>query len=144
MICCTICKKDKEEHLFYKAHSTKNGFLKRCIECYLSNQRNAYDKLKKTLTVEEFKLKRRKKQLKSCYGLSLEEYDKRLEKQNFKCAICETHEKDAPKGLLFVDHCHKTEKVRGLLCHRCNTALGHVRDSIPVLSKCISYLEENR
>ena len=43
---------------------------------------------------------------------------------------------------LVIDHCHKTHKVRGLLCHICNTALGQLNDSIDLLKKSIEYLEK--
>jgi len=142
MICCATCKENKEEHLFHKSKSKKSGFLRNCKDCHNTNQRYAYEKLKENLTTEEFKLRKRRKQLKHCYGISLDEYDKKLEEQSFKCSICEMHEKDAPKGILFVDHCHKTKKVRGLVCQHCNSALGHARDSILILSKCILYLEK--
>jgi len=43
-------------------------------------------------------------------------------------------------GDLFIDHCHKTGKVRKLLCHNCNVSLGHSKESIKVLFKMIKYL----
>jgi len=47
------------------------------------------------------------------------------------------------KNLLYVDHCHSSGKVRGLLCHHCNTALGKFQDSVEVLSSAIDYLRKN-
>lgn len=40
-----------------------------------------------------------------------------------------------------VDHCHKTKRVRGIICHHCNLVLGHARDSVEVLSAAIAYLK---
>ena len=52
------------------------------------------------------------------------------------CEICERPQK------LEVDHNHNTGKVRGLLCSRCNGALGQFLDNIEMLKKAIAYLEE--
>lgn len=57
------------------------------------------------------------------YGITLEQYDLMLEAQNYCCAIC-AKPHNAPRPLS-VDHCHRTGRVRGLLCTRCNVALGH-------------------
>jgi hypothetical protein len=43
-------------------------------------------------------------------------------------------------GVYHVDHCHKTNKRRGLLCHKCNVGLGMVQDSVEHLEKLIAYL----
>lgn len=61
--------------------------------------------------------------------------------QNGSCAICGKKETESKK--LVVDHNHKTGKVRGLLCHSCNTALGLVKEDIEILKKMIKYIEEN-
>lgn len=74
------------------------------------------------------------------YGLSPVDYQHRLEEQMGVCKIC----KNACdcKASLSIDHDHKTGRVRGLLCFRCNVALGSFRDSVEVLKSAISYLEE--
>ena len=48
-----------------------------------------------------------------------------------------------PQKPLYVDHCHETKKIRGLLCHQCNVALGHMNDDPQRLEKAISYLKES-
>ena len=65
-----------------------------------------------------------------------------LEAQNGRCKICGT---DTPMGTgaFHVDHCHMTNKVRGLLCHKCNVGLGHFNDNISLLSTAILYLNEH-
>lgn len=72
------------------------------------------------------------------YGLTKEQYDSLLAKQNFHCAIC-----DESKNL-HIDHCHTTGKVRGLLCRAHNLALGGFGDNPNTLQNAISYLEKNR
>ena len=62
-----------------------------------------------------------------------------VEDQQCKCKICG----NKPQKPLHVDHCHETKKVRGLLCHQCNVALGHMNDDPQRLEKAISYLNES-
>jgi len=76
----------------------------------------------------------------SKYGIVESDYKSFLEKQQNSCAICkETFNKSVePK----IDHNHATGKVRGLLCHNCNVALGHFKDNINILKTTIKYLED--
>ena len=67
-----------------------------------------------------------------------------LKLQNHKCAICELDEVDSLHGKLSVDHCHRTGKIRGLLCVNCNTAIGKLKDSDALLQKAINYLVKHR
>jgi hypothetical protein len=59
--------------------------------------------------------------------------------QGGSCKICKTHESNL-KRKLFVDHCHTTGSVRGLLCQSCNTMIGNAKDNILVLQAAINYL----
>lgn len=77
--------------------------------------------------------------LRSAFGISLEQYTSILASQNGQCAIC-GRAQDANKKRLAVDHCHKTSKVRGLLCSPCNQAIGLFKDSVPSLQSAIQYL----
>ena len=83
---------------------------------------------------------RKGEHLKCKYGISLNDYEQMLEEQNGCCAICKAHYTKFSK-LLAVDHCHKTGKIRGLLCINCNTALGKFKDNPFVLQTAIDYLE---
>lgn len=80
------------------------------------------------------------------YGISVEEYNKKKKKQKNRCAVCgkkETH-KDHRSGKtreLSVDHNHKTNDVRGLLCGNCNRGLGMFLEDIKLLAKAIEYLK---
>lgn len=69
------------------------------------------------------------------HGLTPEDVEVLLRRQNGLCAICE----DA--GTLCIDHDHKTGIVRGLLCRRCNIGLGHFRDDRIALQRAIDYLQ---
>ena len=78
--------------------------------------------------------------LKSLYGISSDDYDRLFAHQRGACAICG---KRSAKTLC-VDHCHATGKVRGLLCQRCNLALGHLNDSPTLVSAALAYLTGSR
>lgn len=62
-----------------------------------------------------------------------------MREQKGLCAICETPQ-DAAKRRFAIDHCHKSGKVRGILCSNCNSALGMFKDSIPMMKRAITYL----
>lgn len=66
----------------------------------------------------------RERHLKSKYGITQADFDKMLEEQNGKCKICSTPQEEAALKRLHVDHDHSTGEIRGLLCSRCNGALG--------------------
>lgn len=75
------------------------------------------------------------------YGLTLEEYDDILNSQDGKCMICKTEDPGSKQKNFAVDHCHKTGKVRGLLCFSCNVSIGHFKDNVDFLHKAINYLD---
>lgn len=86
------------------------------------------------------KEKQRWYQVKLKYGLTKEEYDKLLEEQKNCCAICDRHVLECSQPL-YVDHCHDTGKIRGLLCAGCNGGIGLMNDDVEVVRKAVKYLE---
>lgn len=77
------------------------------------------------------------------FGITYDDYIRLLSEQDNVCAICKHEETRKSHGKvcrLAVDHCHKTGKVRGLLCARCNVSLGAFRDRIDLLQESINYL----
>lgn len=77
--------------------------------------------------------------LKKNFNISREKYNILFEKQKGLCAIC----KRESKKRLAVDHCHKKNKVRGLLCFSCNIGLGYFKDNPKLLTEAIIYLKNN-
>lgn len=74
--------------------------------------------------------------------ISKEHYNVLYELQSGKCAICKCDSGSNARGdRLAVDHCHASGHIRGLLCHRCNTAIGLFKDSKENLSAAIEYLK---
>lgn len=74
------------------------------------------------------------------YQLTIEQYHKLLADQNGVCAICGLSQTNGKR--LFVDHCHKTGKVRELLCTRCNTLLGMAKDDENILISACNYCKK--
>lgn len=77
------------------------------------------------------------------YGISIEQYNEMFSKQEGRCAICGRHQVEFKKRLA-VDHCHKTEAVRGLLCLNCNVGIGNLFDSEELLEAALTYLRSFR
>jgi len=77
------------------------------------------------------------------YGITQDIFNEMVEKQNGLCAICKMPQAATRhKGVLFIDHCHTSGKVRGLLCSHCNWGIGHFRDDIALMEAAITYLRE--
>lgn len=74
------------------------------------------------------------------YGLTQNDYDQMVEAQGRACAICFRAAELTQWKKLRVDHDHETGKIRGLLCHHCNVALGYLSDCIPIFDNAIRYL----
>ena len=128
---CTDCGEEKQLSEFHKDRSIKGGYKAKCKKCYRKAQKVWEDCNRD---------KRRKYRLKAEYGISIEHYNMLLSSQKGQCAICGIAVCPTGKRLA-VDHCHTTNKVRGLLCQSCNTGLGKFKDNISNLEKAIKYLK---
>ena len=87
----------------------------------------------------------RKSELRRKFGLTLEDYQGMMDKQNGLCAICERPETAIRLGKvlpLAVDHCHRTGENRGLLCTACNIGIGSLQDDPELLRKAAEYVEK--
>lgn len=78
------------------------------------------------------------------YGLSSEDYDRMVEAQGGVCVICRLPPTKGKGERLHVDHCHKTGKVRALLCSDCNRALGYFRDDLARVVQAAEYLRQHQ
>ncbi len=82
------------------------------------------------------------------YGITVEMHEDMIEYRNGQCDICENVpvpmiRKGKPIAGLCIDHCHITGEIRGLLCHKCNSAIGYLRDDPELLASAIRYLIRN-
>lgn len=86
----------------------------------------------------------------SCYinnlgfklGLTVEDYNNMFNLQEGRCLICKKHQSEFKRALC-IDHDHNTDKIRGLICHKCNFLISNANDDIEILKNAISYLENN-
>lgn len=88
---------------------------------------------------DKVKAKHRRKLLKQ-KGLTQARFDEMLVSQEERCAVCRSPEPGG-RGSFHIDHDHATGRVRGLLCHHCNVALGSARDNPSILRAMADYLE---
>lgn len=115
---CYKCKLTKRLSSFTKDKTKKYGHGYLCKDCR-SNFR--YEKK---------------------YGLSLENYLELLARQNGNCKICSKSHLDCQYKKLDIDHCHKTQKIRGLLCGDCNRAIGLLKDNLVLVTNLAEYLKK--
>ena len=126
-----------------------------CVEC-IRIASAKYKKTEKATVTYAAKVKRLKASgewgrsntnriLKHEYGITLSEYEALFTKQNGVCAICQQPEKTLDKinnkpRRLAVDHCHTTDKIRGLLCFECNTGIGKFGDNPQLIERAANYV----
>ena len=120
---CSVCRQSLSEDKFHKRtyKSGKISLQSKCKSCSSKVRREYY----KPHSSIRYKLK-----------LTQDEVNQLLKPG--KCANCGSTEK------LCIDHCHETEKPRGLLCHKCNTALGLLDDDVQKILGLSQYLARSR
>lgn len=105
----------------------------------LSEERKAKLRMLRKSPISK-RLRQRNNGLKCKFGLSLDKYDELWIEQIGLCPICHTHLNEGYSD--YVDHDHKTKKVRGLLCRACNHGIGELKDDPISLLNAINYLEQ--
>lgn len=163
---CRICSKIKSLNDFYKNHKSKDGLRSECKECriknaqiwYRANSEKAQDNSAAWRESNSERVRRMTKAYRDANpdmirGQHLKQYWPNLSaqeafnkfnelkiQQNHCCAICGTNKPNGRTNEFVVDHCHNTGKVRGLLCHPCNSGIGMFKDEVDILNKAILYL----
>ena len=140
---CTKCGIVKNPEDFF-ADTTKKitGRRPDCKECNKKRVSKWVKKHQKETTFRQYLWAAKHK-----YNLTEEQYHEMMDRQDGKCAICKKtpsykrHKKTTIR--LHIDHCHKTGKVRGLLCTKCNSGLGMFQDDIDIIKSAIKYLRRN-
>ncbi len=161
---CTKCEILLSKNKFGKSSRAKDGLQVRCRECinrqrreYHGKNRNEINRRNKEWRRSNLKRCRRLQReyrktkhgqevyrqwhLKHKYGITLEQHEQIYLDQNGCCALC-----DEPVAYdkAVTDHDHKTGKVRGLLCQRCNLGLGAFGDTYGGIMRAVKYLRGGR
>ena len=117
--------------------------MKQCSKCGIQKPLSEFYK-NRNKPRQDCKVCHEKSKMKSkvgAYGITLTEYSDMFIAQNNKCAICNIQ--FVSKKHTHIDHCHKTNKVRSLLCHKCNTMIGLAKESTQTLKSAILYLDKH-
>lgn len=99
---------------------------------YLRNYMREYQRKNKD-TLNPYKRARR-------YGLTVDEMNELLEQAGDSCQICHSQFGEVTTGKC-IDHCHDTGKVRGIICNKCNVAIGLLGNNVEVVKGLLGYLE---
>ena len=142
---CVKCKKSKPLTQFHKNRTYRRRECKTCRSQYAKtnykeNKKDILNRRKPYSTRQKVE-KRFRSWLAQGIKLTLQEYYKKLAKQHHSCKICKSPFKNTRDA--HVDHQHTTGKVRGILCSKCNTALGLLKDDPNLLLRAAKYLNEN-
>jgi hypothetical protein len=132
---CLCCREVLPMNMFI------SGIVKARKYSYCSKCRNAKNDERRRKNGSE-QTRRRRKNLMQRFKMSVEDYASMLESQDNKCSICGKEYISGSKRFA-VDHDHSTGLVRGILCSRCNTAIGQFEDNVVLLEGAISYLKKN-
>lgn len=134
-----LTPEQKENQRLY----SKKYYQDHLEECRVKHNRYGQNNKEKTSAYKkqynaDNKEKNKQKYLRRTYNI---EYDLLYAKQKGRCAVCHTHQSEL-RTALCVDHDHKTGRVRGLLCHKCNVGIGQFDDNIKKLFDAIKYLSK--
>jgi len=127
-----VYRDSRREHLraYFRAYRIKN-----------LEKIHAYEKAYRQAHMVIDAPKRRSRWLKNNYGIGIAEFDAMLAGQGGVCAICK--KSDWPINGPHVDHDHATGRIRGILCHKCNAALGYLGDNHLIAQAAANYLISN-
>ena len=141
---CRECNIEKDISLFYPRHL-------RCKECISKTNKLFYKNNPEYFREQRLKYKKlhprrddvnNTKKIAIKLGISINKINKLRKKHNGFCDICNKTKANGHR--LSIDHDHKTNKIRGFLCNKCNFGLGCFKDNIELLKRAIKYLEERR
>ena len=157
---CTKCGEWKPKSAFYAAKGGADGLRGDCKDCFAVRRREWYARNREKAIANAaawakanpervratrraryplIRAKTRDQHLQRTFGITLDQYDELLAAQGGACAIC--GEAPKPGESFHVDHLG--DDIRGILCVRCNNALGQLRESDEIAARAVDYLESN-
>ena len=146
---CSKCGETKSVEEFNKNATGKNGLQSQCGACmaaYSRAWRAANPEAKKAYSAAYYTANREAEiarckayNRKRFTGMTPDVYNQLFNDQGGCCAICGTHQNNLKKALN-ADHCHHTGDTRGLLCTKCNTAIGMLDDNPDLGQAATEYL----
>ena len=129
---CKVCGVEKNISDFYTGR-------KDCKDCKNAAARQWRKDNPENVARHLVRMRERTKERR--YGITQEQFNQMLLNQNSKCKICSNDFKSSKDT--HIDHCHNTNKVRGLLCNNCNMALGQFNDNTDNMDNAIRYLQNS-
>jgi hypothetical protein len=151
---CKRCGETKAPHEFALDRAAVHGRSAHCLPCSCASERARWKALapeerkrRRALEQQNNRLTYRKWRLENVFGITLDQYNEMLERQNGLCAICRMPETSTWRGrtkTMSVDHDHETGAVRALLCGNCNAGLGQFKDSPELLTLAALYVSTHK
>lgn len=159
---CGRCQIEKSATEFNKNRSTKSGLQDYCRDCQKQAKKKWIEKnpgivselAKKYRSKDPEKYRARSRQwrkdnpeksmsidLKRKYGITYDHWKVMFDQQEGKCLVCNKHQNELNQKLA-VDHDHKTNQIRGLICCQCNRGIGYLQDDPILLRKAALYLDK--
>lgn len=160
---CRLCAELKPLDEFYKAAGMRDGYRGECKACFKVQAKGRYDSAEAVARVKRWRAENKERfdayqaeyrnrperkramrdlHFRAKYGLTADEVDELLAAQGGVCAIC--GERPEREASMHVDHCHDTGRIRGLLCSRCNHAIGLLREDPALFARAAEYLTDTR
>lgn len=141
-----LTEEQRARHRAKSNASMKRWYSKRTPEQKreIHRKKTAREKKKRKANPVAYQEERRRVLLRG-YGLTVENYEQMRVSQDYRCALCGIHERECVRQKcrqsLVVDHSHSTGKVRPLLCHQCNTAIGMLREDVRIALAAAQYIQ---
>lgn len=144
---CNRCLVEKSLDEFFKDKNHSSGRYSICKSCkknqtykWRKNNRETYNSVAREWR-KNHKLSCREYNLRKKFGITNAQYSEMFNAQDGCCWICGRHQSQV-KRRLAVDHCHKTNKIRKLLCSNCNKGLGNFKENPEFLRRAAIYLTQ--